>query len=67
MTAVQPQPHVPLPSELVIPPGSSWIGQRLRAATFARDHDVELLVVTRGDDALVKLARVIDGGGRLRV
>lgn len=39
-------------SELVIPEGSSWIGQPVRSSAFARDHDVTLLVLSRKGQAL---------------
>lgn len=39
-------------SELVIPSGSSWIGTPVRARALARDHDLELLVISRGGQAL---------------
>jgi len=39
-------------SELVLPPGSRWIGQRVRATHFERDHDLELIAVSRGGQTL---------------
>ncbi|MBK7874296.1 MAG: SLC13 family permease [Planctomycetes bacterium] len=39
-------------AELVILPGSTWVGARVRASAWRRDHDLELLALSRGGDVL---------------
>ncbi len=56
-------------AEVVVQPGSTWVGKRMRAQDFARDYEVELLGLSRDGSELRLLGEEerFSAGDRLRV
>jgi di/tricarboxylate transporter len=56
-------------AELVIAPGSSWAGTKVGTEKWRRDHDLELIALSRGGDVLDpdEEGRTLEAGDALRV